>query len=264
MNNYVSILGFEFNIDPVAFSIGSKDVYWYGIIIAFALIAGYFLSSYIARKDGVNQDTILDIVVFGAPSAIVCARLYYVIFSFSEYKNNLPKIFAIWEGGIAIYGAVIGAAAAAYIYCKVKKLNWKKVFDVCIIGVILGQSIGRWGNFVNKEAFGSITNLPWKMGLYSHGKIIFVHPTFLYESLWNFIGIFVLIFINKHKKSDGLTFYSYLIWYGLGRFFIEGLRTDSLYFGAFRVSQLVAVATFVLGAILIILSYKKQFLNETK
>ncbi|MBQ2897059.1 MAG: prolipoprotein diacylglyceryl transferase [Clostridia bacterium] len=258
MNNYVSIFGLELNINPVAFDIGTKEVYWYGIIIAFALVMGYLISSYIAKKDSVSQDTVLDIVVFGAPAAIVCARLYYVIFSFSEYRQNPIKIFAIWEGGIAIYGAVIGAAVTAYIYCRAKKLDWKKVFDVCIIGVISGQAIGRWGNFVNKEAYGFQTSLPWKMGIFENGELIFVHPTFLYESLWNLIGVFILLFINKNKKFSGLTFYSYLIWYGLGRFFIEGLRTDSLYLGPFRISQLVALATLLLGVIFIFYDLKNK------
>lgn len=262
MENFVSIFGINLNINPIAFHIGSKPVYWYGIIIAFALISGYFISSHIAKKDGISNDSILDIVLFGTPAAIVCARLYYVIFSFSEYKDNPLKIFAIWEGGIAIYGAVIGAVIVAYIYCRVKKLDWKKVFDVCIIGVILGQCIGRWGNFFNKEAFGSITSLPWKMGLYEHGELIFVHPTFLYESLWNLIGVFVLLFVNKNKKFSGQTFYSYLVWYGLGRFVIEGLRTDSLYLGIFRVSQVLALVTAILGIILIIVNLKKTKISE--
>lgn len=257
MGNFVSIFGMKFNINPVAFSIGSKPVYWYGIIIAAALISGYLTASYIAKKDGIEKDNILDILLFGTPAAIICARLYYVIFSFADYKDNPSKIFAIWEGGIAIYGAVIGAVIAAYIYCRAKKLDWKKAFDVCIIGVILGQAIGRWGNFVNKEAFGSVTSLPWKMGLYENGELIFVHPTFLYESLWNLIGVFVLLFINKNKKFNGQTFYSYLAWYGIGRFFIEGLRTDSLYLGIFRVSQVLAFVTAIIGIIMIILSLKK-------
>ncbi len=258
MSNFVSIFGLELNISSVAFHIGNKPIYWYGIIIAFALLSGYFVSSGIAKQEGLSKDNILDIVLCGAPTAIVFARLYYVIFSFADYKDNLLEIFAIWNGGIAIYGAVIGAALAAYIYAKAKKLNWKSVFDVSIIGVILGQAIGRWGNFFNKEAFGTTTELPWKMGLYDQGELIYVHPTFLYESLWNFIGLFVLLYINKNKKFKGQTFYSYLVWYGIGRFFIEGLRTDSLYIGAFRVSQLLALVTAIIGIILIIINLKKE------
>lgn len=262
MNNFVSIFGFELNIPSVAFYIGSKPIYWYGIIIAFALLSGYFVSSAVAKQDGLSKDNILDIVLYGAPTAIVFARLYYVIFSFSDYKDNLWEIFAIWNGGIAIYGAIIGAALAAYIYAKVKKLDWKSVFDTSIIGVILGQSIGRWGNFFNKEAYGSPTTLPWKMGLYEKGKLIFVHPTFLYESLWNFIGLFILLYINRHKKFKGQTFYSYLVWYGIGRFFIENLRTDSLYLGAFRISRWVGLTTAIVGVVLLTINYIINFKKE--
>lgn len=256
MDNFVSIFGLELNIDSVAFHLGSKPIYWYGIIIAIALLSGYFISSYIAPKSGLTRDSILDVVLYGTPSAIICARLYYVIFSLSDYKDNPMKIFAIWEGGIAIYGAIIGAALAAYIYSRIKKLDWKNVFDVSIIGVILGQAIGRWGNFFNKEAYGTQTALPWKMGLYEQGELVYVHPTFLYESLWNLIGLLVLLYINKNKKFNGQTFYSYLVWYGIGRFFIEGLRTDSLYLGAFRVSQLLALVTAVIGIVLIVINIK--------
>ena len=258
MSNFVSFLGLKLNIPSVAFHIGSKPIYWYGIIIALALVSGWLLSSSIAKNDGLTKDHITDVVLYGAPTAIVFARLYYVIFSFSDYKDNLWEVFAIWNGGIAIYGAVIGAALAAYIYARVKKLDWKSIFDVSIIGVILGQCIGRWGNFFNKEAFGAETTLPWKMGLYKYGQLIYVHPTFLYESLWNLIGVFVLLYINRHKKFKGQTFYSYLVWYGIGRFFIEALRTDSLYLGAFRVSQLPALVTAIIGIILIIINHKKE------
>lgn len=260
MDNFVSIFGLELNIDSVAFHLGSKPIYWYGIIIAIALLSGYSISSYIAPKSGLTRDNILDVVLYGTPSAIICARLYYVIFSLSDYMDNPMKIFAIWEGGIAIYGAIIGAALAAYIYSRIKKLDWKNVFDVSIIGVILGQAIGRWGNFFNKEAYGTQTALPWKMGLYEQGELVYVHPTFLYESLWNLIGLLVLLYINKNKKFNGQTFYSYLVWYGIGRFFIEGLRTDSLYLGAFRVSQLLALVTAVIGIVLIVINIK----NSTK
>lgn len=258
MNNFVSIFGLELNISSVAFHIGNKPIYWYGIIIALGLLSGYLISSAIAERNDLTKDNILDIILCGAPAAIVFARLYYVAFSFSDYKDNLWEIFAIWNGGIAIYGAIIGAALAAYIYAKVKKISWKNVFDASIIGVILGQAIGRWGNFFNKEAYGSETTLPWKMGLYEKGELIFVHPTFLYESLWNFIGLFVLLYINKHQKFKGQTFYSYLVWYGIGRFFIEGLRTDSLYLGAFRVSQVLALVTAIIGIILIIINVRKE------
>lgn len=240
-------LGISMNINPVAFSLWGKDVYWYGILIAVGILAGLLVSTRLSKKEGLPDDTVIDVAIWSTPIAIICARLYYCIFSWDQYADNPWKIFYIWEGGIAIYGAVIGAVITAYLYCRVKKLSWRKVFDVCIVGVLTGQAIGRWGNFVNKEAYGTATNLPWRMEIYSGSQLISVHPTFLYESLWNFIGIFVLLYINKRKKQDGETFFSYLIWYGIGRAFIEGLRTDSLYWGALRISQVVAVVTAIFG-----------------
>lgn len=261
MENYVAFpgLGLEFNINPVAFSLFGKDVYWYGIIIAFGLILAVFFCSYLGKKDNFPKDTVLDIVLFATPVAVICARLYYVIFSFSSYKDNFADIFKIWEGGLAIYGGVIGAVLTAYIYCRVKKISFLKTVDVLIIGVMLGQAIGRWGNFVNKEAFGSLTNLPWRMEIYDGVSKIAVHPTFLYESLWNAIGVIILYFINKRKKQNGETFFSYFVWYGVGRFFIETLRSDSLYLGHIKISQVVAVVTVIIGIIAI---YKLRFKKD--
>ncbi len=253
MENYVAFpgLGLSFNINPVAFTLFGKDVYWYGIIIGTALIIAMILSMSLEKHTLLPKDTVLDIVLWATIPAIICARVYYCIFRFEDYKDNLTDVFKIWEGGIAIYGAVIGAVLTAYIYCRVKKINWKSAFDICIIGVITGQCIGRWGNFVNKEAFGTQTTLPWRMEIYQGNAPVCVHPTFLYESIWNLIGIFVLLYINRHKKNDGETFFSYLIWYGIGRTFIEGLRTDSLYLGPVRISQLVAAVTAIAGMALI-------------
>ena len=253
MENYVAFpgLGLTLNISPVAFTVFGKEIYWYGIIIAAGLIIAMLLSISLEKHTLLPKDTVLDIVLYATIPAIICARLYYCIFKFADYKDNLVDVFKIWEGGIAIYGAVIGAVLTAYIYCRVKKIDWKSAFDTCIIGVITGQCIGRWGNFVNKEAYGTETNLPWRMEIYRGNTPVCVHPTFLYESLWNFAGIFVLLYINRHKKLCGETFFSYLIWYGTGRAFIEGLRTDSLYLGPVRISQLVAAATAIAGMVLI-------------
>ena len=260
MENYVGFpgLGLKFNIDPVAFTLFGKDIYWYGLIIAFGLILAAFICNYLGKKDNFPKDTVLDIVLLGTPIGIICARLYYVIFSFSEYKDNLADIFKIWEGGLAIYGGIIGAVSAAYIYCRVKKLSFLRIADVCIIGVMLGQAIGRWGNFVNKEAYGSLTNLPWRMEIYNGISKMSVHPTFLYESLWNLVGFVVLYFINKQKKQNGETFFSYLVWYGVGRFFIEHLRADSLYLGMFKISQIVALLTVIVGIICLAVIKKKR------
>ena len=251
LTNYVGFpgLGLSFHINPVAFSLFGKDVYWYGLILALGVVAGVLIAMHFAKKSGIRQDNILDIALYGVPSAVICARIYYCIFSWEQYRDNPWKVFYVWEGGIAIYGAVIGAVLSAYVYCRVKKLPVKRVFDACIIGVITGQVIGRWGNFVNKEAFGTETTLPWRMEIASGMHTVCVHPTFLYESLWNFIGIFVLAQMQRRKKFDGETFYTYFVWYGIGRFFIEGLRTDSLYWGPIRFSQAFAAITALLGLI---------------
>lgn len=247
-----------FYINPIAFEVFNFKVHWYGIIIAlgFALAVLYCIK--IKDYANVSSDNILDIAIYGAPAGIICARLYYVIFSFSEYKDNLWDIFKIWNGGIAIYGAVIGAVISAYIYCRVKKLNIAKVFDVCIMGVLIGQIIGRWGNFVNGEAHGGETDFILRMGLFENGKEIFVHPTFLYESLWN-VGVFlVLRRVMKKRRFDGEVFFSYLCLYSLGRFWIEGMRTDSLYLAGMRISQMLAALLVVLSICLIIYNLKKK------
>lgn len=261
MKNYIGFpgLGLEFNVNPVAFTLFGKDVYWYGILIGSAIVLAVVVCSYFAKKKGLNPDHVLDIALVGTPTAVVFARLYYCVFSWEKYAENPIEVFYIWEGGLAIYGAVIGAVVAAYVYCRVKKLSWREMFDVCIPGVMLGQVIGRWGNFVNREAFGSETYLPWRMELHSYGgTVMTVHPTFLYESLWNFVGFWVLTWILKNKKNDGEVFFSYFVWYGVGRFFIEGLRTDSLYWGPFRFSQVFAVLTAVLGLVALVMLKKDK------
>lgn len=252
-------LNLSFNVNPVAFTLFGKDVYWYGVIIGSAIILAVLLCTYLGKKQGISSDWILDIVLIGTPTAVIFARIYYCVFSWEKYADEPWKVFYIWEGGIAIYGAIIGAVLAAYIYCRVKKLDWRKIFDVCIVGVILGQAIGRWGNFVNREAFGTETTLPWRMELHSiGGTVMFVHPTFLYESLWNILGTLLLIWVNKHKTKDGEAFFMYFVWYGIGRFFVEGLRTDSLYWGPFRFSQVFAVLTAILGLVALVILKKDK------
>lgn len=274
MNPYIEFpkLGLKFNIDRVAFAIGNKEVYWYGIIIAFGLVLAIVVGLPLAKRKNVTSDNIFDIVLWGLPSAVICARLYYVIFQFDQYKNNLSAVFEIWNGGIAIYGAVIGAVISTYIYCRAKKLDFLVVADFGSIGLIIGQIVGRWGNFVNQEAFGANTNLPWGMTgseiiseleyMKSLGMAVDpampVHPTFLYESLWNLcvLGILFLIYFKMHK-FNGQVFLSYLTLYGLGRFWIEGLRTDSLYWGSFRVSQVLALVCVIVGAVVMAICLKR-------
>ncbi len=227
------------------------SIHLYGVIIALGILAAYFFCSRIAKEYNLTTDNLLDLIIFGLPSAIICARTYYVIFEWESYKDNLIDIFKIWNGGIAIYGAIIGACISSIIYCKVKKINLLNVLDIGAFGLLLGQMIGRWGNFVNAEAYGIVTDLPWRMELLDLG--ICVHPTFLYESLWNF-GVFLILLLRRKKMAfSGEIFVSYITLYGLGRFWIEGLRTDSLYLGMFRVSQIVALLCVLTGLSIIIL-----------
>ncbi len=252
-------LGIELNISNIAFTLGELDVYWYGIIIGTALLLSYLLAYLRAKKSDIEPDHITNIVLICTPFAIIFARLYYVLFSLDYYLANPEKIFALRDGGIAIYGAVIGAIISCLIYCKVKKLNTLKIFDLCIPSVALGQAIGRWGNFFNKEAYGVQTSSFLRMTIYEGGKLIDVHPTFLYESLWNLLVFVVLLVISKKKKYHGQIFTLYITLYGLGRFFIEGLRTDSLYIGDFRISQIIAGISFISGlTILIINKFKSR------
>lgn len=281
MKQYIEFphLGMKLFIDRVAFYIGAKPIYWYGIIIACGLVIAAAAAVRLGKRNGVSSDTILDIVLLGIPSGIICARLYYVIFSFDDYRDNLIDIFKIWNGGIAIYGAVIGAVASTLIYCKAKKINPLPVMDDCSVGLVIGQMIGRWGNFFNQEAFGGNTNLPWGMtgseiaeklrDMSAQGLPVDpslpVHPTFLYESLWNLavLGILLWIFCKK-RKFDGQIFWSYIVFYGLGRAWIEGLRTDSLYLGPVRISQIVAAACVALGAVMLLRGFvlKRSETNE--
>lgn len=253
-------LGLSFNPSRVAFSIGSKPIYWYGIIIA----AGFLLAVYYAmrRADqfGLTQDNIIDMLICAVPLAIIGARAYYCLFSWNLYKDDPIRVLYIWEGGLAIYGGVIGAVIGLFLYTKVKKVKTSALLDIGGLGLLIGQSIGRWGNFMNREAFGAQTDSFLRMGLTdASGATIYVHPTFLYESVWNAIGLLILHFYSKRRKFDGQIFLMYLGWYGLGRMFIEGLRTDSLYVGSsnLRVSQLLAGICFL--AVVIFLVYDKIF-----
>ena len=242
---------YDLEINRVAFSVFGKDIYWYGIIIATGFFLGVMLAAALAKRSGIDPDRIIDLTLYATPVAIIGARAYYVLTTLGEY-DSFYEMIAIWNGGIAIYGAIIAGLAVVLLYCRVKKLPLMRVLDCLAPAVILGQAIGRWGNFVNQEAFGEVCDLPWRMELVINGKITAVHPTFFYESLWNAIGFVLLLMIFRRKKRDGQVFWSYMGWYGFGRFFIEGLRTDSLYVGQFRISQLVAVAAVVISLVMLL------------
>ena len=253
-------LGLSFNPSRVAFSIGEKGIYWYGIIIAVGFILGVAYAMKRSDKFGLTQDNVLDMLLCAVPLAIIGARAYYCIFSWDMYKDDPISVLYIWNGGLAIYGGVIGAVAGLVIITKLRRINTLAMMDVGGLGLLIGQSIGRWGNFMNREAFGGLTDSFLRMGLTNaNGQKIYVHPTFLYESLWNALGFLLLHFYSGKRKYDGQLFTMYIGWYGLGRMFIEGLRTDSLYVGGtnLRVSQLLAVIC-LLGAV-VLLIYNKIF-----
>ncbi|MEG1404043.1 MAG: prolipoprotein diacylglyceryl transferase [Oscillospiraceae bacterium] len=248
------MLGDGFAISASAdFSIFGLDLHWYGAIIAIGFLLAVIYISRRSADFGVTSDNIIDLLLFAVPAGIIGARLYYVIFDFSTYKDNLIDIFKIWNGGLAIYGGIIGGIIGAFIFARVKKLPLAPFLDLGGFALLIGQAVGRWGNFINREAFGRETEIFCRMGLTdAAGNTIFVHPTFLYESLWNLLGLLLLHIFSRlgKRRYDGQLFAMYVAWYGIGRLFIEGLRTDSLYLfnTGIRVSQLLAGIT-VLGAI---------------
>lgn len=249
-------LGWEFTIDNVAFTVFGKDIYWYAVIIAMGFLLALTYVFFNIKKFDVEIDPLIDVAIVGLLAAILGCRTYYVIFNFnsvfvpgetyeiwgSQILGNIVKFLAVWEGGLAIYGGIIAAFAVGFFMCKRKKMNVFSTFDLASIGFLIGQGVGRWGNFMNQEAFGTPTDSVFGMASINTGSVP-VHPCFLYESIWCLTGVLILHFINKHfKKFDGQIFLLYLIWYGMGRFWIEGLRTDSLWLipDVIRVSQLVA------------------------
>lgn len=228
-------------MDPIAFRLFGVDIAWYGILISLGIFLGIIVATARAKKEGLYSDVIIDLSLIAVPAAIIGARIYYVIFSWGYYSKNVKEILNFREGGLAIHGAIIAGAIAGYFFCKYKKIKFWTLADITAPSIILGQAIGRWGNFVNQEAHGGPTNLPW--GIIVNG--VKVHPTFLYESIWNFIVFGLLLSFSKKKKYDGQIFILYIILYSIARFFIEGLRTDSLMFGPFRIAQLISILSIV-------------------
>ena len=264
-NVLVSFPGLELDIElsRVAFSLFGVPIYWYGIIISLAFVACVLWAMRDSKRFGYEPDTVIDLVLVAIPVCIVCARLFFVVFSWDMFKDNLLEIFNIRHGGLAIWGGIIGAVISGTIIVKWKKLQTLKFFDFAIVYVPLGQAIGRWGNFFNQEAFGTNTTLPWGMtspevkqyltnnldSLYAQNVIVYpdipVHPTFLYESIWNLALFGFLYFMRGRKKFDGQVFCLYFIGYGIARAFIETLRTDALMIGSLR----IAIVMSVLGII---------------
>lgn len=258
-------LGLYLRNVPKTFSVFGFQIALYGVLIVIGILSGLFMAQHVAKKEKVDTDIIWDLFMYVVFFAIVGARIYYVLFNFGAYKDNLLRVFNLREGGLAIYGGVIAAFLTLYVFCRVKKQRFLQLADICVPGLVLGQVIGRWGNFTNREVFGEYTDnllamrLPVEMvrerdisaGIAAHivegTNFIQVHPTFLYESLWNLMLLLIMLLYRSHKKFEGEMWLLYLGGYGIGRFWIEGIRTDQLYLigTTIPVSQIVAVICVV-------------------
>lgn len=291
MINVVSFpgLGLEFTLNRVALTILGRPIYWYGVIIASGLLLAVFLCIKWGPRFGINEDQIIDMMLFAVPAALVAIRVYYVVFNLDLYRLadgslDWGAILRYSDGGLAIYGAIISSAIVLLIFCRVRKISFLAFADLGVHGLFIGQLIGRWGNFMNVEAYGGPTTLPWRMcsesiawEMLSKGYVdeagaqailtgnLGVHPTFLYESVWNLAGLVMVYFLGKKRKFDGQCFLFYFFWYGLGRAWIEGLRTDSLYFfglelfGApIRTSQMLAALSAVAAAVALVWMWRRS------
>ena len=261
----------EFTVGSKALDIGN-GIYWYGILIVLGLLLAVLFCMKQRSKYGITEDDILDSVLWGIPFGVIGARLYYIVFYLdlfrdAEGKLSWSKMIAIWDGGLAIYGAVIAVVLVALVLSRVKKFRLWALMDLVVMGLMIGQAVGRWGNFMNREAFGSQTTLPWRMQLtLTTGEVVQVHPTFLYESLWNVIGLLLIVFvISRARRFDGENTCFYFLWYGIGRFWIEGLRTDSLYLfdwtflgQPIRVSQALSLVMIVVSLVVLLINVNRK------
>lgn len=254
----------DWSIDPpYSFNLFGLEIYFYGVIIALGFILAALYCAKRAKEFGLSSDELYELVIWLIPTCIIGARLYYVLFKLDYFIANPDKIFALRDGGLAIYGGIIAGIIVGIIWCRAKKIRVFAVADLTAFGLLIGQSVGRWGNFINREAFGAQTEIFCRMGLTVPGfETLYVHPTFLYESLWNILGLIVLHIWSKKgkRKYDGQIFWLYILWYGLGRAWIEGLRSDSLYIGStdIRVSQLLAIVSAVVSFVILIINARKQ------
>lgn len=260
-------LGLEFNIDRVAFNIFGIDIYWYAILIVSAILIAFLILKINNKKCNIEYKDILDLSIFLIPISIICARLYYVIFDLEYFLENPNQIFNIRDGGLAIYGGIIGGVITCYVFCKKRNIRFLDLLDYLVPCLALGQAIGRWGNFINVEAHGVQTDNLFRMGIIENGQYIEVHPTFLYESICTFLIFIILMFMTKRRKFAGELTYIYLILYSFVRFFIEGLRTDSLMLFSLRISQVLSLVIFVFSCIMLIINIiklRKMSKNEEK
>ena len=292
MTNVVTFpgLGLSFTLNRVAFTVLGRPIYWYGLIITCGLLLAVVMCSRLGKRFGITEDQILDLMLFAVPAALVSIRAYYVLFNLDLYRRtdgslDWSAILRYSDGGLAIYGGIISSIIVLLIFCRVRNISFLAFADVGVHGLFLGQLIGRWGNFMNVEAYGGPTALPWRMcaesiahNMLNQGYVdqagcqailsgtLGVHPTFLYESLWNLLGLFLVYQLGKRRRFDGQCFLFYIFWYGLGRAWVEGLRTDSLYFFGLtlfgvpiRTSQMVAiVSALAAGVVLLWMSWKRR------
>ncbi len=251
-------INLELQVSDIAFVISDVKVYWYGILIISAIIVMSLALIKESKRYKIKYENILEMLVITIPISFICARIYYVIFEFDYYSQNLNQILNIKNGGLAIYGGIIGGVISIYVYSKIKKMKFLDILDMIVPYLALGQAIGRWGNFFNLEAYGSVTTNILRMGIIENGKYVEVHPTFLYESICTFVIFILLTVFKKYRKYSGQLVVSYAISYSVVRFFIEGLRTDSLMVGDFRVSQIVSILIFLIASIIGVSKYKKM------
>jgi phosphatidylglycerol:prolipoprotein diacylglycerol transferase len=232
-------------MDRVAFSLFGIDVMWYGILMAAGMMTAILIALKESKRVGIDEDDVINIAIIAIPVGLICARIYYVVFNWSDYAGNFMEMINVRGGGLAIHGGLIGGILAGFLYTKFKKMNFFKTADSVMLGMPLAQAIGRWGNYINGEAHGGPTDLPW--GIMVDGMK--VHPTFLYESVWNLCVFAFLVLTRKKKKYEGQIMVNYIVLYSLGRFFIEGLRTDSLMFGPLRMAQVISLIGIIGGVI---------------
>lgn len=253
-------------MNPIFLDLGFIQIYWYSIMILIGIILASIVILKESKRFNIDNDFMLNLFFYTIPISIIGARLYFVIFNFNYYSNNLIEIFKLWEGGLAIHGGILAGLVFIIYYCKKYKQNVWKILDIAVIGLIIGQIIGRWGNFFNQEAYGPLTTLSYLKSIHLPTFIIegmkinnmYYHPTFLYESIWNFIGLIILLKIRRKNVKIGQISSIYLIWYGIGRLFIESLRQDSLMLGNIKVAQLISLLMIVIGIILFIYKLKKE------
>ena len=254
------LLGDGFVLDmPRYFTVFGLRLYWYGVIIALGFILGVLYAVKVRKRFGLSEENIIDFVLWAVPFAIIGARLYHVVFNWADFKDNPIDIVKIWEGGSGIFGALLFVIITICVFSRVKKIKVGALMDVSALGLLIGQAVGRWGNFVNRELYGVATDLPWKMGLTTPAETIYVHPLFLYESIWNIIGFIILHFLSKKRRYDGEIFARYLAWYCFGRCLCESIRATHIYYVNFfghsvSASMIVSAGVLIISVIFLLIN----------